>query len=98
MEDTASRRTACELAYRADKANFSAICLMRAAVVETIRAHNPEVGGSNPPPPPRQRQGERQRSPFTFLDDNPIVGCGLERGNILTYCEIGPAKANDVVK
>jgi hypothetical protein len=50
MEDTASHETVYKLAHRADKANFPSNCLMRASAVETNRAHNPEVVGSNPTP------------------------------------------------
>ena len=50
MENTARLETAHKPTHRADEANFLAIYLMGTAAVETIRAHNPEVAGSNPTP------------------------------------------------
>jgi hypothetical protein len=55
-----------KLAHRADKANFSSVCVMRASAVEPDRAHNPEVAGSNPAPATKTKLRGAMMLPFNF--------------------------------
>ena len=70
MENTASHKIAYKLAHRADKANFSSICLMKASAVEDDQAHNPEVVGSNPTPATKTKLKGALSLPFSFWDDD----------------------------